>query len=58
MEKTVLTVKEAAAIMRISASAMYQLIRQNKVPHISVGKRKVIPANRFYAWLEGSVMGG
>lgn len=58
MEKTVLTVKEAAAIMRISASAMYQLIRQNKMPHISVGKRKVIPANRFYAWLEGSVMGG
>lgn len=58
MEEKILTAKEAAAVMRISTSAMYQLIRQNKVPHISVGKRKVIPANRFYAWLEGNVMGG
>ena len=47
MDKTVLTVKEAAAIMRISASAMYQLVRDNKAPHITVGKRKVIPAARF-----------
>ena len=58
MDKTVLTVKEAAAIMRISASAMYQLVRDNKAPHITVGKRKVIPASRFYAWLESIVEGG
>ena len=58
MDKTVLTVKEAAAIMRISASAMYQLVRDNKAPHITVGKRKVIPAARFYAWLEAIVEGG
>ena len=58
MDKTVLTVKEAAAIMRISASAMYQLVRDNKAPHITVGKRKVIPAARFYAWLESTVEGG
>ena len=58
MDKTVLTVKEAAAIMRISASAMYQLVRDNKAPHITVGKRKVIPAARFYAWLESIGEGG
>ena len=58
MEQKILTAKEAAAVMRISASAMYQLMRENKVPHICVGKRKVIPANRFYAWLESNVMGG
>ena len=58
MDKTVLTVKEAAAIMRISASAMYQLVRDNKAPHITVGKRKVIPSARFYAWLESIVEGG
>lgn len=58
MENTVLTVKEAAAIMRISTSAMYQLLRENKAPHISIGKRKVIPAARFYAWMDAVVKGG
>ena len=58
MENTVLTVKEAAAIMRISTSAMYQLLRENKAPHISIGKRKVIPAARFYAWMDAVVDGG
>lgn len=58
MEKTILTVKEAAAIMRVSPSAMYQLVRENKAPHITIGKRKIIPANQFYAWLDGCVEGG
>ena len=35
MEKTVLTAREAAEIMRISPTAMYKLIREDKVPHIS-----------------------
>lgn len=58
MEHKILTVKEAAAIMRVSSSAMYQLVRENKAPHISIGKRKVIPAARFYEWLDKSVTGG
>lgn len=58
MGKTVFTVKEAAAVMRISPSAMYSLVRENKVPHISVGKRKLIPAEPFYKWLTSSVVGG
>lgn len=58
MEKTVLTVKEAAAVMRISTSSMYGLIRAGRVPHISIGKRKVIPAAPFYKWLSSSVVGG
>ncbi len=58
MEHTVLTVKEAAAIMRISTSAMYQLLRDNKAPHISIGKRKVIPAAQFFAWMDSVVQGG
>lgn len=58
MEKTILTVKEAAVIMRVSPSAMYQLVRENRVPHIKVGKRKVIPTERLYAWLDSCVEGG
>lgn len=58
MEQSVLTVREAAAIMRISTSTMYQLIRENRAPHISIGKRKVVPAARFYEWINNSVTGG
>lgn len=58
MEKTVLTVKEAAAIMRISTSAMYQLIRDRRVPYIAVGKRRIIPAAQFYKWLDSATIGG
>lgn len=58
MEKTVLTAREAAEIMRISPTAMYKLIREDKVPHINLGRRKVIPAVRFYKWLDESVTGG
>lgn len=58
MENRILTVKEAAAIMRISTSSLYQLLRENKAPHITIGKRKVIPAARFYAWLDNEVKGG
>lgn len=58
MEQKILTVREAAAIMRVSPSAMYQLVRENRAPHISIGKRKVIPATRFYEWLDSCVTGG
>lgn len=58
MEQVVLTVKEAAQMMRISPSAMYQLVRAGKVPHISVGKRKVIPFTPFREWISKSVRGG
>lgn len=58
MENVVLTVKEAASVMRISPSSMYALVRENKAPHITIGKRKVIPATRFYEWLNDSVVGG
>lgn len=58
MENRILTVKEAAAIMRISTSSLYQLLRENKAPHITIGKRKVIPVAQFYAWLDSEVKGG
>ena len=58
MEKTILTAGEAAAILRISKSMMYGLIRDNVVPHISIGNRQVIPAGQLYDWIEKSVVGG
>lgn len=57
MEKTIFTVKEAAAIMRVSQSTLYKLIRENKVPHISFGSRVVVPASQFFDWLDNICVG-
>ena len=58
MDNSVLTVKEAAVILRISASKTYQLIRENKLPHIELGHRYVVPRQKLMEWLETSVIGG
>lgn len=58
MNQTILTAGEAAAILRISKSMMYTLMRENAVPHISIGNRQVIPATQLYEWIEKSVVGG
>ena len=34
MEQKLLTVKEAAVLLRISASKLYQLVRADEVPHV------------------------
>lgn len=57
MEQMNLTVKEAAAILRISASTLYRLLRENKAPHMTFGTRKVIPSARFYEWMDSEVKG-
>lgn len=58
MNERILTVKEAAAILRISPSKLYQLIRENSVPYIPLGGRIVIPEKRLLQWLDCAVCGG
>lgn len=58
MEKSVLTAREAAAILRVSVSTMYKLLRSNTVPNIQIGQRRVIPTAQFMRWLELSTKGG
>lgn len=58
MESSVLTVKEAAGILRISSSKMYQLLRENMVPHLKLGNRVVIPRTRFMNWIDSTTTGG
>lgn len=38
----ILTVKEAAEFLRISERYTYQLIKENKLPHIKLGKKILI----------------
>lgn len=58
MNERILTVKEAATILRISPSKLYQLIREKRVPHVLLGGRVVIPEKQLFAWLDCAVCGG
>ena len=58
MEQKLLTVKEAAILLRISASKLCQLVRADEVPHVCLGGRVVIPEKHLSVWIERTVKGG
>lgn len=54
MEKMVYTVKEMAQILCIGMNKAYDLIHENKVPYIRLGRKIRIPKKAFQKWLEES----
>lgn len=53
-----LTVKEVANELRVSEWQVYELIRQGQLPHIKIGRRKIIPRKALENWLERRCQGG
>lgn len=52
-DRAVLTVREAAEILRISKDLAYALAREGKLPVLRLGERRmVIPRETFYRWIE------
>lgn len=51
-EKLTYTVVEAAAALGVSKSVMYQLIRTDGFPVISVGNKRLIPIESFKRWMD------
>lgn len=51
-EKLVLSVPEAAQLLGISSSKMYEVVRIDGFPCIRVGKRVLVNAKRLEAWLD------
>lgn len=51
-EKLVLSVPEAAQLLGISSSKMYEVVRIEGFPCIRVGKRVLVNAKRLEAWLD------
>ncbi len=47
-----LTVPEAARLLRISRNLAYELIRQNALPHVRLGRRILIPRRGLESWIE------
>ena len=50
--------EQAAQLLQISRSRIYELIRENKVPHVRVGNSIRIPRRALEAWLEEQLVAG
>ena len=51
-EFVLLTVPEAARLLRISRNLAYELVRQNVLPHIRLGRRILVPRRALQSWIE------
>ncbi|USL33990.1 helix-turn-helix domain-containing protein [Priestia megaterium] len=51
MDKQTISVKEAAAYMGISKDLIYQLVRENKMPHLRLSRRILFRKEALDRWL-------
>jgi excisionase family DNA binding protein len=52
IEPRVISAKQAASILGISKPKMYELTRHDDFPKLKVGKRILIPYQRFLEWID------
>lgn len=53
-----LNAETAAALLGVSSSSMYELMRERGFPILRIGSRLVIPKDKLRAWVERNVGGG
>lgn len=53
MEKLVYSIQEAADLLGISKSYAYELARNGTIPVLELGKKRVIPKEKFNKWING-----
>jgi len=56
MEKLTVTVKEMAEQLGISRPKAYELARSRGFPAINIGRRIVIPKDKFKQWIDEKAM--
>jgi excisionase family DNA binding protein len=54
MELLTYTVEEVAAMLGTARSATYEAVREGRIPAVRLGRRWLIPRERFHAWLNGA----
>ena len=47
----VLTVAEAARLLRISRNTCYELVAEGRIPHVRLGRRILIPRMGLEQWI-------
>lgn len=55
-EKIMLTVPEAAQILRIDKITVYELARVGRIPALRIGRRVLIPRDALLRWIEAEAM--
>ena len=58
---TLLTVAEAAELLRVHPNHVYELIRRGELPHVRLGRVIRLPRHRLEQWIEdecGASVGG
>ena len=53
MEKLVYSIQEAADLLGISKSYAYELVRKGTIPVLKLGRKRVIPKEKFNQWING-----
>ncbi len=53
METLTYSVEEIAKLLRIARGVAYQGVRDGEIPAVRMGRRWLIPRDRFHAWLNG-----
>lgn len=51
----VLTINEAAAILRVSRQSAYEAARRGEIPTIKIGRRLLVPRARLEKLIQGIV---
>ena len=53
-----LNAEDIQAVMNISRAGAYQLMHREDFPVIMIGKRMVVPRDKFLEWVQQSTNGG
>lgn len=53
MEKMVYSIQEVAELLGISKSYAYELVRKGTIPALELGKKRLIPKEKFTEWVNG-----
>lgn len=54
MDKLVYSTKEVSELLCIGMNKVYDLIHENKIPYVKVGKKFIIPKKALETWLNSS----
>jgi excisionase family DNA binding protein len=54
MDKLVYSIQEVADLLGISRSYAYELVRNGTIPALQLGKKRVIPKEKFIMWINGN----
>lgn len=52
--QTVLTIEEAARVLRISRQSAYEAARRGEIPTVRIGRRLLVPKRRLERLLDGT----